>query len=260
MAEQWRRMRRFEGSECRRFDDVIAVSADDCRTLERAYDLDEVFEVPTGVDTEFFRPTGRVARNPYEMVFTGSMDWLPNEDGVIWFCNEILPRIRRTVPEATLRIVGRSPSRLVQNLSRKHEGVEVTGSVPDVRPHMERAAVFVIPLRIGGGTRLKVYEAMGMEIPIVSTTIGAEGLPVRHGEELIVADTPDAFAAATVGLMRDSALRARIAETAAARVRAEFGWREAAARFARICEEAVDRRASTTRASRGADRRATIAS
>jgi len=244
MGEQWRRMRRFEGAECRRFDDVIAVSADDCRNLERAYGLDDVFEVPTGVDTDFFRPSGGVARNPQEMVFTGSMDWLPNEDGVTWFCDEILPRIRRAIPEATLRIVGRSPSRIVQDLAKKHAGVEVTGSVPDVRPHMERAGVFVIPLRIGGGTRLKVYEAMGMEIPIVSTTIGAEGLPVRDGEELLLADTPDAFADATVRLIRDMALGARIAQTAARRVRAEFGWREAAVRFAKICERGAARHAS----------------
>src|SRR5206468_215570 len=134
-------------------------------------------EVPTGVDTEFFRPSGDIERNDHELVFTGSMDWLPNEDGIIWFCDEILPLVRHELPSVTVSIVGRTPSKPVRDLAQRHTGVAVTGSVPDVRPYMERAAAFVIPLRIGGGTRLKVYEAMGMEIPIVSTTIGAEGLP-----------------------------------------------------------------------------------
>lgn len=243
MAEQWRRMRRFEGDECRRLDHVIAVSAEDCRQLEREYGLAEVSEVPTGVDTEFFRPSAGVERTPHEMVFTGSMDWLPNEDGIIWFCDEILPRIRREIPDATLTIVGRSPSRPVLDLAERHDRVEVTGSVPDVRPYMERASVFVVPLRIGGGTRLKVYEAMGMEIPIVSTTIGAEGLPVRDGHDLLLADDPDTFAATVVRLMRAPESGRGLARTAAARVRAEFAWREVAARFATLCERAVDRHA-----------------
>jgi glycosyltransferase involved in cell wall biosynthesis len=111
---------------------------------------------------------------------------------------------------------------------------------------MERASVFVIPLRIGGGTRLKVYEAMGMEIPMVSTTIGAEGLPVRDGADLLIADDADAFAASVIRLMRSSELRTRLADTAAARVRAEFGWDGVAERFAAICERVVARRAART--------------
>lgn len=235
MREQWRRMRAFEGRECRRFDKVIAVSPEDCEVLERAYGLRGVEEVPTGVDTDFFRPTDAGTRNRNEIVFTGSMDWLPNEDAVAWFADAILPRIRAEVPEAHFTIVGRTPSRPVLELARTHSNITVTGSVPDVRPYMERAAAFVIPLRIGGGTRLKVYEAMGMEIPMVSTAIGIEGLPVRHDAELLVADEPEAFAAAVVRLLRDPALGARLAGSAARRVRTEFGWREVAARFASIC-------------------------
>ena len=235
MREQWRRMRAFEGRECRRFDKVVAVSKEDCAVLERTYGLGGVEEVPTGVDTEFFRPSGTIGRNRNEIVFTGSMDWLPNEDAVAWFADAILPRIRAEVPDATFTIVGRTPSQPGLDLARTHEGITVTGSVPDVRPYMERAAAFVIPLRIAGGTRLKVYEAMGMEIPMVSTTIGIEGLPVRHDAELLVADEPEAFAAAVVRLLRDSQLGARLAANAARRVRTEFGWREVASRFASIC-------------------------
>jgi glycosyltransferase involved in cell wall biosynthesis len=235
MREQWRRMRAFEGRECRRFDKVIAVSREDRDALARAYGLSDVEEVPTGVATEFFRPGRAVARNGNEIVFTGSMDWLPNEDAVAWFAEAILPRIRAHVPDAQFTIVGRTPSQPVRELARTHRGITVTGSVPDVRPYMERAAVFVIPMRVAGGTRLKVYEAMGMEIPMVSTTIGIEGLPIRHDAELLVADEPEAFAAAVVRLLREPALGARLAGNAARRVRAEFGWYEVASRFASIC-------------------------
>ena len=235
MREQWRRMRAFEGRECRRFDKVVAVSQEDCAVLARAYGLRDVEEVPTGVDTDFFRPSREVARNRNEIVFTGSMDWLPNEDAVAWFAAEILPRIRAQVPDAHFTIVGRTPSQPVLDLARTHRDITVTGSVPDVRPYMERAAAFVIPMRVAGGTRLKVYEAMGMEIPIVSTTIGIEGLPVRHDAEVLVADEPEAFAAAVVRLLREPSLGARLAADAATRVRAEFGWREVASRFASIC-------------------------
>jgi len=235
MREQWRRMRAFEGRECRRFDKVVAVSQEDCAVLARAYGLHGVEEVPTGVDTEFFRPSHSVTRNRNEIVFTGSMDWLPNEDAVAWFAEAILPRIRAQVPDAQFTIVGRTPSQPVLDLARTHHDITVTGSVPDVRPYMERAAAFVIPMRVAGGTRLKVYEAMGMEIPMVSTTIGIEGLPVRHDAELLVADEPDAFATAVVRLLREPPLGARLAANAAKRVRAEFGWREVAARFASIC-------------------------
>jgi polysaccharide biosynthesis protein PslH len=235
MREQWRRMRAFEGRECRRFDKVVAVSQEDCGVLERAYGLRAVEEVPTGVDTDFFRPGNTVTRSSNEIVFTGSMDWLPNEDAVAWFADAILPRIRAEVPDARFTIVGRTPSQPVLDLARAHRDITVTGSVPDVRPYMERAAAFVIPMRVAGGTRLKVYEAMGMEIPIVSTTIGIEGLPVRHDVELLVADEPEAFAAAVVRLLREPPLGTRLATNAARRVRAEFGWREVASRFASIC-------------------------
>jgi polysaccharide biosynthesis protein PslH len=235
MREQWRRMRAFEGRECRRFDKVVAVSQEDCGVLERAYGLRAVEEVPTGVDTDFFRPGNAVTRSSNEIVFTGSMDWLPNEDAVAWFADAILPRIRAEIPDARFTIVGRTPSQPVLDLARAHRDITVTGSVPDVRPYMERAAAFVIPMRVAGGTRLKVYEAMGMEIPIVSTTIGIEGLPVRHDVELLVADEPEAFAAAVVRLLREPPLGTRLATNAARRVRAEFGWREVASRFASIC-------------------------
>jgi glycosyltransferase involved in cell wall biosynthesis len=123
--------------------------------------------------------------------------------------------------------------------------VRVTGTVPDVRPYLESARVFVVPLRIGGGTRLKIFEAMAMEKAIVTTSVGAEGLPVRHGEHLLIADTPSAFADAVTGLLRDPQYAATLGARAAELVRSQFGWHRAAERFADICIRTVDPRART---------------
>jgi glycosyltransferase involved in cell wall biosynthesis len=121
------------------------------------------------------------------------MDWLPNEDAIQFFTKEIFPRIRQQVPDATLTVVGRNPYPSLIELGKRDPSVIVTGRVEDVRPFMEEAGAYIVPIRIGGGTRLKIYEAMAMEKPIISTTIGAEGLPVRDGEDLLLADTPEAL-------------------------------------------------------------------
>ena len=239
MREQWRRMRRFEARECARFRHVIAVSDQDAGLLQREYSLADVSAVPTGVDTEYFAPTGSVARDRTELVFTGSMDWLPNEDAMQWFVADVLPLVRSQVPDVRLFIVGRTPSAAVRALAERNPDVTVTGSVPDVRPYLERGSVFIIPLRIGGGTRLKVFEAMAMGIPVVSTRVGVEGLPLSDGVEYLAADSAHAFADALVRLLRDPSRAAALAGAAAARVRSEFGWAEVARRFGEICARAA---------------------
>jgi len=151
------------------------------------------------------------------------MDWLPNEDAMLFFCAEVLPLIRREEPEVTLAIVGRAPTPAVARLAQQH-GVVVTGRVDDVRPHMAKAAVYIVPLRIGGGTRLKIFEAMSMGKAVVSTTIGAEGLPVTDGRDLVLADSPPAFADAVVRLLRNVDQR-RGLEAAARRLVVErYDW------------------------------------
>lgn len=236
---QWKKTRDFEARACRRFDRVVAVSEEDRKTLEDEYELDDVASVETGVDTDYFRPRDGHPVRTNHIVFTGSMDWLPNEDAMAWFVREILPRIREEVPDATLSVVGRRPSQAVLNLEDEAPGVTVTGGVPDVRPYLEEAAVFVVPLRIGGGTRLKIYEAMAMERPVVSTRVGKEGLPVSHGEELRVADEPDDFAAEVSRLLADRQEARRLGQRGAERVRQDFGWDRVAASFARICKDAT---------------------
>lgn len=224
LASQYRRMARFERDAVRRFDLLLAVSDADAQTLERLYGplSQPVHVVPTGVDTEYFAPREGSVRNRH-LVFTGSMDWLPNEDGIVHFVREMLPLIRQVEPSTTLSIVGRDPTPAVRNLEAQY-GVTVTGRVDDVRPFVAEAAVYVVPLRIGGGTRLKIFEAMGMGKPIVSTTVGAEGLPVSDGLHLLLADTPDAFAHAVVRLLQNQTERARLGDAARHLVVNQFDW------------------------------------
>jgi glycosyltransferase involved in cell wall biosynthesis len=151
------------------------------------------------------------------------MDWLPNEDAMLYFCREILPLIRASEPDVTVAIVGRSPTPAVQRLAAEH-GVVVTGRVDDVRPFMRDAAAYIVPLRIGGGTRLKIFEAMAMGKAVVSTTVGAEGLPVTHDEHLLLADDPRSFADAVVRLLRDVEWRHRFERAARQLVVERYDW------------------------------------
>jgi glycosyltransferase involved in cell wall biosynthesis len=247
---QWRKARRYERDACRRFDVVVAVSENDRDVMKSEYGVAAIADVPTGVDTEFFRPRATVTREPHNLVFTGSMDWLPNEDAIQYFTKEILPLIKRDVPGVTLTVVGRKPYQSLIELSRRDPSIIVTGRVEDVRPYMERASAYVVPLRIGGGTRLKIYEAMAMEKPIISTTIGAEGLPAQDGQELLLADTPAAFAAGVVRVITDETFARELGERGAKMVRERFGWQRVAADFTEICRRAL-RRNSLTEMERG---------
>jgi glycosyltransferase involved in cell wall biosynthesis len=164
------------------------------------------------------------------------MDWLPNEDGMLYFVRDILPRIRQAEPGVTLSIIGRAPTPAVRRLADEH-GVEVTGRVDDVRPHIAAGGVYVVPLRVGGGTRLKIFEAMGMAKAIVSTTVGAEGLPVTHGTDILIADEPQAFADAVVRLIRNTDERRRLESAARELVVGRYDWSAVAQDF----EEALTR-------------------
>ncbi len=247
LSQQWSRMLRFERSALRRFDLVLAVSDGDRQTFDRLYPgalRAPVHVVQTGVDTVYFKPAG-TSPDPAALVFTGSMDWLPNEDAMLFFCREILPRIRQAEPEVTLTIVGRTPTPAVKRLADDH-GVRVTGRVDDVRPYVANASVYVVPLRIGGGTRLKIFEAMSMGKAVVSTAIGAEGLPVTDGQDIAIADEPPAFADAVVRLLRADRERKALEDAARRLMVARFDWSAVAEDF----EDALARTAGLTGASR----------
>ncbi|HWF87885.1 MAG TPA: glycosyltransferase [Pyrinomonadaceae bacterium] len=233
---QWQKMRRFEREMCRRFDSVIAVSVEDREQMKDEYGAESVFDVPTGVDTEFFRPSGQKPQ-PHSLVFTGSMDWLPNDDAIRYFTREIMPLIKSKVPDVKLTVVGRNPAPALVDLSKEDPSLIVTGRVDDVRPYMENAAAYIVPLRIGGGTRLKIFEAMAMEKPLISTTIGAEGLPLTNGVELLLADEPATFAAAVVRVLTDEAYAKELGQRAAVVVRENFGWQSVTERFISICNK-----------------------
>ena len=249
MTRQWKRMLRFEGEALTRFDLALAVSDPDRRTFQRLYPgalRTPAHVVQTGVDTTYFAPSDEPPRRAH-LVFTGSMDWLPNEDGMLYFVRDILPRIRQAEPDTTLSIVGRTPTPAVRRLGEQ-PGIEVTGRVDDVRPHVATGAVYVVPLRIGGGTRLKIFEAMAMGKAVVSTTIGAEGLPVAPGQNIVIADEPTGFAQSVVHMIRDVDARRRM-ELAARRVVVErYDWSVVAQDFEEALELAVARGVRPARA------------
>ena len=223
--QQWRRMLRFERAALARFDLVLAVSDADRQTFMRLYPgamKQAAHVIQTGVDTTYFSPRPAPVRRSH-LVFTGSMDWLPNEDGMTYFVRDILPRIRQVEPDATLSIIGRSPTPAVERLAAD-AGIRVTGRVDDVRPHVAEGAVYVVPLRIGGGTRLKIFEAMAMGKAVVSTTVGAEGLPVTSGHDIVIADEPARFAQAVIHLIRDTESRRRIEAEARRLVLERYDW------------------------------------
>ncbi len=235
MAYQAFKLRAFEASAGRQFESVIAVSPQDKAIFERDYGWPHVHTIDTAVDTDYFQPTGEV-EEPERLVFVGSLDWLPNQDGLAFFAREIWPLIRARRPHSTFQIVGRNPRGEIRELAAI-DGIEVVGTVPDTRPFLAQAALVVVPLRIGGGTRIKIFEAMAMGKAVVSTTLGAEGLPVTSGEDVLLADQPIDFAAAVVGLLENQPQRVAIARAARRLVEENFSAETVARQFEHICLE-----------------------
>jgi glycosyltransferase involved in cell wall biosynthesis len=232
-----RKMARYERETLARLRFVIAVSEHD-RGLMLAMDpACEIVVVPTGVDTRKFPVAPPSRLRPARIVFTGSMDWEPNIDAVDYFCQQIWPRVLAAYPDARFQIVGRSPHPRVKRLAS--DSVEVTGTVPSVAEYLRDAAVVVVPLRIGGGTRLKIYEAMAMGKALVSTSIGAEGLDVTSGRDLILADDASTFADSILLLLRDEALRHKY-EAAAAQLASRFDWSRIVEQFAGVLQAAAE--------------------
>lgn len=232
---QAERMFDYERRVSRTAGHIVAVSDVDAATMRELFGVQNISVIPTGVNIEYFTPKGQTAAGA-DLAFVGSMDWLPNVDGVLWFVREVLPLIRRTRPDCTFAVVGRTPPPEIQNLTRLDPRITVTGTVPDVRPWFWGAKASVVPLRIGGGTRLKIYEAMAARAPVISTTVGAEGLAVRHPENIRIADTPEGFASECVQLLGDEAERNRMAAAAYEMVSTRFSSEQVAHHFERILE------------------------
>jgi glycosyltransferase involved in cell wall biosynthesis len=234
---EWRKMRRYESRACARAKVTVAVSEVDREILAAQAPGAGVHTVSTGVDVSYFKPNG-YREAPAALVFTGSMNWYPNEDAIFYFMEKILPLVRREIPGATLAVVGRDPSpRLLAAAAAS--GVRVTGTVPDVRPYVAEGAVYIVPLRVGGGTRLKIFEALAMEKPVVSTAIGAEGLPLVDGEHFVKADDPEDFARAVVALLRDPERRKALGAAGRKLVEERYSWKQVAREFEARCQEAI---------------------
>jgi polysaccharide biosynthesis protein PslH len=229
LSMQARKMAVFEAAASRAFRRVICVSEQDALWTRRNYGRAEAAWVPTGVDTEYFAPPPS-APKVADLIFLGSMDWLPNQDGAEWFAAEVLPLIWARRPETTLALVGRRPTERIRALAADSR-IVVSGTVEDVRPWLWGSSVSIVPLRIGGGTRLKIYEAMAAGVATVSTAIGAEGLEVRHERDILLADTPEAFAAACLRLLDGPGERNALAGTASAGLRSRHGWEAVTSRF-----------------------------
>lgn len=231
---EFRRFLTYEEETVRRFQHVIAVSEHDKKLMSAWIDPARITVVPTGVDLSQYAPDDSGREPGPLVVFIGAMDWEPNIDAVEYFCSEIWPAVLREVPGAKFRIVGRNPDRRVQSVVCS--SVEVTGRVPAVLDHLREAAVVVVPLRIGGGTRLKIYEAMAAGKAVVSTSVGAEGLDVHHGKDIVLADAPGVFAESIVKLLRDRAMRKNY-ERAAADLAADCGWPAVGKKFEAVLEQ-----------------------
>ncbi len=233
----WRKLMAFERRCVQRFRACVAVSQRDAELVRAMSSGTQVYVVPNGVDSRYFA-TGDEKRGADRLLFFGTLSYGPNADGIRWFCQQVLPRIRQNRPGLRLDIVGPSAVREVVALG-DIPGVNLVGFVGDVRPALWLAAVCIVPLRAGGGTRLKILEALAAHCPVVSTTIGAEGLDLVDGQDLLIADNPDDFAKAVLRLLDDGALRANLAAAGASAVRQRYDWQEIAAQFEFACIEAA---------------------
>lgn len=235
---QHAKMREFERRSLARFDVVVTVSERDGQKFKADYSLPDAFVIPTGVDLEYFQYVE--PNRDKDIVFCGSMDWLANQEAVRFFMDDIWPRIVAEIPDARMTVVGRAPPESLVDASQGHgDAWTFTGFVDDVRNHLSGAAVSVIPMRIAGGTRLKVYESMAMGPVVVSTKIGVEGLPVTPGVHCEVVDDAAGFAETVVRLLRDATRRAAMSKAAREYVQRNFGYQVAAAAFEQACELAM---------------------
>lgn len=228
---EYRKFRREEIGICRAADLVLTTSERDAQILGKVTGHRRFAVVPNGVDTDYFTPEGN-APEARSCIFTGATHYLPNEEAVVWFLEQILPRIGERTGDYTCYVVGGRPGERITR--HRSEQVLVTGFVDDLREYLRRAQVFVVPLLAGGGTRFKVVEAMAAGLPVVSTRLGAEGIPVAHERNILLADEPRAFAEAVLRLFEDEALCRRLVAGGLELVRERYDWRVIGSTLGRV--------------------------
>jgi polysaccharide biosynthesis protein PslH len=223
---QWRKLRSFERRMCRQSDRVVCVSQADADAIRQLDPALQAYVIPNGVDTDFYQreKVPLFDLPPHTLVFTGTMDFRPNVDAMLWFAQEVLPLIKQQVPEVQVYIVGQRPHARL-NMLRADPAITITGAVDDTRPYLAGASVVVIPLRMGGGTRLKLLEALALQAPIVSTTLGAEGFAVANDKELLLADEAASFARSIVDLIKDRTRARSMGEAGRSFAVQRYDWR-----------------------------------
>ena len=250
VRRQWRKFEKFERWAFAHALWTVAVSEDDAALIRDTLDGTEQTEVvDNGVDTEFFRPQRDVERDPYRLAFIGSLDWRPNQDGVKLLLDSIFPLVKAAEPRARLSIVGRNPPDWICERAARIPGVQVFGNVPDVRPFLATSGMTVVPLRVGGGSRLKILESLAMGTPVVSTRVGAEGLRLEAGEHLMVTRDETDMAEAILGAMRDPDAAMDRADDAQRFILREYDWAPLAEKLEEVWRVAVEMRIARPTAS-----------
>lgn len=221
---EWRKMRRYENAIVRRFDNILTVTEEDKTTLQDDSDSPlPISVIPICIDVDERSPVARDAK-ARDILFIGGMFYPPNVDGVLWFAREVFPIIRLEYPDTNFVIVGARPDAKIVKAARDDPHIRVTGYASDTEPYIRDSAAFVVPLRAGGGMRVKILDAWARGLPIVSTNLGCEGMQVRDGENILVADTPAAFAHAVVRILRDRAFGDYLAECGRRWVKKNYDW------------------------------------
>jgi sugar transferase (PEP-CTERM/EpsH1 system associated) len=237
---QERRFERFEQAYWREASAVVATSEREAEIMRRHAPDTTVAAVPNGVDVDYFRPDS-VPVEPGTLVFNGVLDYRPNIDGVNFLVDEVLPLVRKERPDVKLSVVGRGSDSAVEALRRR--GIDATGEVPDVRPYLQSADVVVVPIRMGSGTRLKVVEGLAMEKPVVSTTLGCEGVNVRDGEHLLIGDTAEVFALQILHLFEHPEIGESLGRAGRELIEREYSWDFAGERLEDVYQLSLERSA-----------------
>jgi sugar transferase (PEP-CTERM/EpsH1 system associated) len=216
------KLRRYEKKVIGKVDVNIAVSAGDKENLQQLEHRARIEVVPNGTDIDYFGVTEQ--NRSTELIFVGGMNWYPNRDAMLYFCDKIFPLIKKEIPDTTMNIIGQEPPHEIERLSEQDSSIKVHGFVKDIREYISRSAVYVVPIRVGGGTRLKILDAFACGKALVSTSVGCEGIEVTPGENILIGDTPEDFAAQVVRIIRDEALKKKLEIKARQLVEQKYSW------------------------------------
>ncbi len=235
---EWKKYYTQEIENCNKFTGCLTTSQRDADILQERSPNMQCHVIPNGVDSEFFQ-TNNSDIDPNMVLFTGTISYYPNTEGVLWFYKEIWPLIKTKNPNATFCIAGKAPPPEIQKLAENDPSITVTGMVDDMRDYYNKAAVVVVPLRVGGGTRLKILEGMSMSKAIVSTSIGAEGIDHTDGKDILLRDTPEDFSNAVVAVMKDNDQRRALETGGRTLVEAKYDWQALSAKLSDVYEAAI---------------------